>query len=241
VIEHVEQGWPKQKSRRRRLFWACYAAIYDMVWAQPLGGELAAAIVSLAGCPPSLVADIGSGTGLIGEGFADHGHHVIAIDSNRSMLRSSAGWRRMAVVARCEQLPLRTHSIDVVVAANLLHLLMDPVAALREMTRVRKGSGRAILSWPDDRVGPWTIGAAERRLGLPLAKVGFRTAARIGMGVLGTIAGLQRVAGPALVDAVEAVASQAGLRTSWHHALNAAQTIVVLDDGLCGDELSAPS
>jgi ubiquinone/menaquinone biosynthesis C-methylase UbiE len=109
---------------------------------------------------PSTVLDIGTGSGLFAERFAERGIQVTGVDVNSQMLPvaiahvPSGNFQEGAA----EQLPFPDASFDLVFMGLLLHETDDPSLALREAYRV--GRGRlAILEWPDE----------EQDFGPPLA------------------------------------------------------------------------
>jgi SAM-dependent methyltransferase len=84
------------------------------------------------------VLDVGAGTGHLTAAFRRRGHPVTALDATDAMLRrNEAGARVRADAAR---LPFPDRSFDLVVEANLLHHVADPVAVLGEMGRVSRGA-----------------------------------------------------------------------------------------------------
>ena len=84
------------------------------------------------------VLDVGAGTGHLTAAFRRRGHPVTALDATDAMLRrNEAGARVRADAAR---LPFPDRSFDLVVEANLLHHVADPVGVLREMARVTRGA-----------------------------------------------------------------------------------------------------
>jgi SAM-dependent methyltransferase len=108
------------------------------------------------------VLELGAGTGKLTEQLDLLGHRVIATDPLAPMLRHLV--RRLprprSVLATAEQIPLRSRSVDVVVAAQAFHWF-DLDRALPEIARVLRPGGHLGLVWNlrDERI-PWV-----RRLG----------------------------------------------------------------------------
>jgi SAM-dependent methyltransferase len=105
--------------------------------------------------PESIVADVGSGTGILTEMFLRNGNMVYGVEPNREM--REAGARLLAaydnfvsVEGRAEATTLRDSSVDFVTAGQAFHWF-DPAAARREFTRVLRRGGWAVLVWNDRR------------------------------------------------------------------------------------------
>jgi SAM-dependent methyltransferase len=103
----------------------------------------------------SVVADVGSGTGILSELFLREGVRVCGVEPNREM--REAGERLLAryenflsVDGRAEETTLEGSSVDFVTAGQAFHWF-DPAAARREFRRILKGGGWAVLVWNDRR------------------------------------------------------------------------------------------
>jgi ubiquinone/menaquinone biosynthesis C-methylase UbiE len=92
----------------------------------------------------ALVADVGSGRGAASRALRTAGARPLAIDVAEGMLQAEQGPWRLAADARA--LPLRSSSLDGVVAAFSFNHLPDPVAALREAIRVTRSGGAVLAS-----------------------------------------------------------------------------------------------
>jgi ubiquinone/menaquinone biosynthesis C-methylase UbiE len=95
------------------------------------------------------VLDVGTGTGVFAEAFAQLGLLVTGIDPNAELLAMArryvpnAEFRETAA----EDLPFEADSFDLVFLGHVLHEADDPQKALREARRV--GSIRvSVLEWP---------------------------------------------------------------------------------------------
>ena len=103
----------------------------------------------------SVIADIGSGTGISSELFLKHGNKVIGVEPNKEM--REAGERLLAnyknfvsVNATAEDTGIETGSVDVVVAGQAFHWF-DKEKAKAEFKRILKPGGTVILMWNDRR------------------------------------------------------------------------------------------
>ena len=98
-----------------------------------------------------VVADIGSGTGLLSKLFLDHGNPVIGVEPNAEMraageefLKSYKNFTSVAGSAEATTLP--SDSVDFVVAGQAFHWF-QPAPTREEFRRILKTEGRAIVLW----------------------------------------------------------------------------------------------
>jgi SAM-dependent methyltransferase len=105
--------------------------------------------------PESVVADVGSGTGILSELFLRNGNRVQGVEPNREM--REAGERLLAaypnfvsVEGRAEATTLADRSIDFVTAGQAFHWF-DAASARREFARVLRPGGWVVLVWNDRR------------------------------------------------------------------------------------------
>jgi SAM-dependent methyltransferase len=101
--------------------------------------------------PLSIVADIGSGTGISSELFLENGNEVFAVEPNAAMREAAvkrfAGQPRFhSINASAEATGLATGSVDFVVAAQAFHWFNKTEARL-EIGRILKPGGTAVLMW----------------------------------------------------------------------------------------------
>jgi SAM-dependent methyltransferase len=99
----------------------------------------------------SVIADIGSGTGILSELFLRNGNRVYGVEPNREMREAGerllAGYENfLSVDGRAEATALADASVDFVTAGQAFHWF-DPAAARREFKRILKDGGRAVLVW----------------------------------------------------------------------------------------------
>jgi SAM-dependent methyltransferase len=105
--------------------------------------------------PDSVIADVGSGTGLLSELFLTGGNRVYGVEPNREM--REAGERLLAsypnyasVEGRAEATTLEDASVDFVTAGQAFHWF-DPPHARREFARILRPGGWVVLVWNDRR------------------------------------------------------------------------------------------
>ena len=130
----------------------------------------------------SVVADVGSGTGILSELFLRNGNRVFGVEPNREM--SEAGERLLAgyanftsVEGTAEATTLPDGSVDFVTAGQAFHWF-DPDKARAEWTRILRPGGWAVIVWNDRRSGgtPFLEGyeALLRRYGTDYERVTHR-------------------------------------------------------------------
>jgi len=104
--------------------------------------------VPLAVPEPLVILDVGCGTGATLEALSERGRAIGCDPSSVALTLSRERGLRLLVQATGERLPFRRASVDLIVASDVLEHVEDDSAALREMLRVLKPEGRAIISVP---------------------------------------------------------------------------------------------
>ncbi len=138
--------------------------------------------LTLEGTRPHSVLDIGTGTGVFAEAFAQHGMSVTGIDVNPEMLDAArkflpGGDFRQA---SAEDLPFPNETFDLAFLGLVLHETDDLLKALREAYRVSKQQV-AVLEWPyaqqdfgpgiEERLRPEYVETLSRQAGFEHIKV----------------------------------------------------------------------
>jgi SAM-dependent methyltransferase len=105
--------------------------------------------------PQAVVADIGSGTGILAEMFLKAGNAVIGVEPNKEMREAgerllSAYPRFTSMDGKAEAIGLADTSVDFITAAQSLHWF-DLVTARREFQRILKPEGWVAILWNDRR------------------------------------------------------------------------------------------
>ena len=100
--------------------------------------------------PDDIVLECACGTGLLTAVIAPKCRHLTATDFSRKMLRraeKNCRAFRNITYAKTDitALPFADGSFDKVVAANVIHLLDNPLAAISELNRVCKDGGMLII------------------------------------------------------------------------------------------------
>jgi ubiquinone/menaquinone biosynthesis C-methylase UbiE len=94
------------------------------------------------------ILDLGCGSGMfIGE-LSTRAKFVVGVDASLEMLKVAKGRARGArlVQADADALPFAGGSFDAVVSVTLLQNMPDPAATVREVARVLRPSGVAVLT-----------------------------------------------------------------------------------------------
>ncbi len=99
----------------------------------------------------SVVADIGSGTGILSQLLLDQGYQVLGVEPNVAMRQAAERLLKeydnfSSVDASAEQTTLQTTSVDMVIAAQAFHWF-DIDAVKKEFKRVLKNKGQVVLVW----------------------------------------------------------------------------------------------
>jgi SAM-dependent methyltransferase len=118
--------------------------------------------------PASLVADIGSGTGILTELFLKNGNFVYAVEPNDEMRlaaeRLLAGYRQFhSVTGRAEATTLTDQSVDFIVIGQAFHWFDRPKARF-EFTRILHPGGWVMLIWNDRETQATAFLAAYEQL-----------------------------------------------------------------------------
>lgn len=99
----------------------------------------------------SVIADVGSGTGILTELFLRNGHRVFAVEPNRDM-REAAGRllgqcpNFTSVSGTAESTTLKSQSVDFIVAGQAFHWFAREQSR-REFLRILKPGGWVVLVW----------------------------------------------------------------------------------------------
>lgn len=99
----------------------------------------------------SVIADVGSGTGICTKMFLDNGNTVYAIEPNKDMrqaaenlLESYGNFYSIDGYSKSTKLP--SDSIDIITVAQAFHWF-DPEPTKREFLRILKSNGSVVLMW----------------------------------------------------------------------------------------------
>jgi ubiquinone/menaquinone biosynthesis C-methylase UbiE len=104
----------------------------------------------------AVVADVGSGTGILSELLLKNGNEVIGVEPNDAMRNAGAELMRAypkfrSVAASAEATTLPPASVDLITAGQAFHWF-DAPAARSEFARVLKPNGFVVLIWNDRRL-----------------------------------------------------------------------------------------
>jgi len=125
-------------------------------WRPRYPQALVAAIAREHGLEPGhVIADIGSGTGILSELFLENGNAVSGVEPNPEMRSAAesllARYRKFrSVAAAAEATGLDASSVDWVTAGQAFHWFNSDKAKL-EFKRILKPGGRVVLIWNERR------------------------------------------------------------------------------------------
>ncbi|MCB9418306.1 MAG: class I SAM-dependent methyltransferase [Ardenticatenaceae bacterium] len=106
--------------------------------------------------PDSIIADIGSGTGLLAQLFLEHGNTVYGVEPNRTMREAGEAYlvhygRFCSINASAESTTLPDNSIDFITAGQAAHWF-DLMPTKAEFERILRADGYIAFAWnePND-------------------------------------------------------------------------------------------
>ena len=106
--------------------------------------------------PEHVIADIGSGTGLLSKLFLDHGNLVFGVEPNPEMRAAGEAFLQQyanfhSVSGSAEATTLAAHNVEFITAGQAFHWF-QPAAARAEFKRIVKPGGWAVIAWNDRRM-----------------------------------------------------------------------------------------
>lgn len=149
-----------------------YARRYDAegVWHRHFfGSRRRVALKWLLAAAPRVVADVGSGPGMLTDALRAAGTRVIALDRASAMARLAQAGGASAAVSDALALPLRDGSCDAAVALGLTSYVGDLAALFAELARVVRPGGVVVVSVANAHSLDWRM---RRLLRAPAALAG---------------------------------------------------------------------
>lgn len=106
--------------------------------------------------PEHVIADLGSGTGLLSKLFVDHGNRVCGVEPNPEMRAAGEAFLQQyanfhSVSGSAEATTLSARSVEFITAGQAFHWF-QPVAARAEFQRILKPGGWVVVAWNDRRM-----------------------------------------------------------------------------------------
>jgi ubiquinone/menaquinone biosynthesis C-methylase UbiE len=123
------------------------------------GTVISAALKSVGVVPEDVIADLGSGTGMLSRWFLERGNRVFGVEpddgmrqvAENSLRRFGAGFT--SIDGTAERTSLGDSSVTVVAAGNAFHYF-DPHAARTETERILQRGGRVLIVGHDSASKP---------------------------------------------------------------------------------------
>lgn len=105
----------------------------------------------------SIIADIGSGTGILTAFLLDKGSRVVGVEPNKEMRKAAEALleeypKFISIDGTAENTGLSDNSVDFVICAQAFHWF-DKSACKKEFQRILKPNGKVILVWNKRKVG----------------------------------------------------------------------------------------
>ena len=115
-----------------------------------------------------VIADVGSGTGLLAKLFLENGNRVFGIEPNDEMRQAgeeylSAHKHFASIHGSAENTTLGDSSVDFITAAQAFHWF-EPIATRHEFLRILKPLGSVAVIWNDRRISETSFGRAYEDL-----------------------------------------------------------------------------
>ncbi|MGD2111132.1 MAG: class I SAM-dependent methyltransferase [Phycisphaerae bacterium] len=108
----------------------------------------------VAACPGDRILEVGCGGGHVLQLFPDS--ELTGVDVSGEMLRKARrnleGYRVVLLKGELDELDLPAGSFDRVVCSEVLEHVVDPAEMLRQIDRVLRPRGRAVMTFPNDRL-----------------------------------------------------------------------------------------
>ena len=148
ALEHTLEA----RGERSRAFFDAVGPEWDALRKVFHDDVLRARAVTRMISPNQVVADIGTGTGILAAELAQLGVQVIGVDNSSRMLDAARAKFDAEGIDSVElrrgevhSLPLDTNEVDAAFAHMVLHYLPSPSEALREMARIVKPGGAVVV------------------------------------------------------------------------------------------------
>ncbi len=108
--------------------------------------------------PGSIIADIGSGTGIFTKFLLDNGNSVVAVEPNPEMRAEAerilaSNKLFSSITGEAEATTLDDHSVDIITSAQAFHWF-DHEKAKQEFRRILIPKGWVVLVWNELKTGP---------------------------------------------------------------------------------------
>ena len=124
------------------------------VFYRVLADDSARIVEAFAPLAGATVLDVGAGPDQFAEAFVRRGARYVAVDADPEALTVSALPGTAALVARGEQLPVRSGTVDVAFSSNVFEHVRAPTRLGDELVRVTRPGGHVVLAYTN-WLSPW--------------------------------------------------------------------------------------
>lgn len=154
------------------MFWDRVAGVYDIFanFINRRANRTLCSVVEQLILPTDEVLECACGTGLLSGVMAKRCKRLVATDFSTKMLKRAE--KKYGAYGNVEfeqadilQLRFPDESFDVVVAANVIHLLDEPYRALKELDRVCRTGGKLIIPTYTNRTDKGTTNSVSNAIG----------------------------------------------------------------------------
>jgi ubiquinone/menaquinone biosynthesis C-methylase UbiE/DNA-binding HxlR family transcriptional regulator len=175
------------RKERSRLFFNQVAGRFDLKYGPGRSWQAFGQLL-LKMLPPLVIADLGSGEGLMSELFTQSAKQVIAVDSSPEIIRFGENQAKKAKIKNIEfrlgdiqEPPIAPASVDVAILSQVLHHLEKPELAISAAIRILVPGGKIFIldllkhhfSEAHEVYGDTRLGFSEGEIHLLLEQAGF--------------------------------------------------------------------
>lgn len=178
-----------ERRQKSRDFFDRVAGEWETIGVDFASGQARQRVAASFLSPELVIADLGCGTGYVAQAFLGLCTRVICVDRSLGMLDQArkrleptpAGTEVELRPGELDSLPIADDEVDGAVCAMVLHHLSDPLPCLREVFRIVRPGGTAVIlelaphrqEWMHEHLGDQHLGLESRFVAGRLEQAGF--------------------------------------------------------------------